>query len=186
VHLATYGGLLAARSINSVLAGEVDEERAFGEFEGRYRREYRVFYEFLSAFYDMQSTEESYFWKARKVTNFNATDMEAFVSLVGGVHSGEQALVGADDMVTGFQKSSGALADAVERTGTMQTASGERMHHLFGTPVVREVMTEMNNIQVRGVQGDVAKEAPLLDDGLVPSPDGLAWAEPAGKLQEAR
>jgi len=186
VHLATYGGLLAARSINSVLSGEIDHERAFGEFEGRYRREYRVFYEFLSAFYDMQSTEESYFWKARKVTNFNASDLEAFVTLVGGVHSGEQALVGADDMATGFRESSGALADAVERTGTMQTASGERMHHLFGTPVVREVMQEMNNIQVRGVQGEVAREAPLLDDGLVPSPDGLAWAEPAAKLEEVR
>ena len=180
VHLATYGGLLAARSINSVLAGEIAEERAFGEFEGRYRREYRVFYEFLSAFYDMQSTEESYFWKARKVTNFNASDLEAFVTLVGGVQSGEQALV------NGFRESSGALAGAVERTGTMQTPSGERMHHLFGTPVVREVMTEMNNIQVRGVQGDVAREAPLLDDGLVPSPDGLGWAETAARLQETR
>ena len=145
-----------------------------------------MFYEFLSAFYDMQSTEESYFWKARKVTNFNASDMEAFVTLVGGVHSGEQALVAADDMVSDFRESSGALAGAVERTGTMQTPSGERMHHLFGTPVVREVMTEMNNIQVRGVQGDVAREAPLLDNGLVPSPDGLGWAEPAAKLEEVR
>jgi halogenation protein CepH len=186
VHLATYGGLLAARSINSVLAGEISEERAFGEFEGRYRREYRVFYEFLSAFYDMQGTEDSYFWKARKVTNLNAGDLEAFVTLVGGVHSGEQALIGADDMVNGFRASSGALAGAVERTGTMQTPSGERMHHLFGTPVVRAVMTEMNHIQVRGVQGDAAREAPLLDDGLVPSPDGLGWAEPAAKLEEAR
>lgn len=177
VHLATYGGLLAARSINSVLAGDVAEDRAFGEFEGRYRREYRVFYEFLSAFYDMQSDEESYFWKARKVTNLNATDMEAFVTLVGGVHSGEPALI------SDFRESSGALADAVERTGTMQTESGERMHHLFGTPVVRDVMTEMNNIQVRGVQGEAAKEAPLLDDGLVPTPDGLAWAEPATSEQ---
>jgi FAD-dependent halogenase len=185
VHLATYAGLLAARSINSVLAGDVTEERAFGEFEGRYRREYRVFYEFLSAFYDMQSNEESYFWKARKVTNFNATDMEAFVSLVGGVHSGEQALT------QSFQESSGALAAAVERTGSMQTESGERMHHLFGTPVVREVMQEMNNIQVRGVQGEAAKELPLLAEGLVPTPDGLSWTDPArlapaGTLQEAR
>ncbi|GIM89166.1 FAD-dependent oxidoreductase [Paractinoplanes toevensis] len=169
VHLATYAGLLAARSINTVLAGDLAEDRVFEEFEGRYRREYRVFYEFLSAFYDMQSNEESYFWKARKVTNFNATDLEAFVSLVGGVHSGEQALV------QNFRESSGALADAVERTGTMQTESGERMHHLFGTPVVREVMQEMNNIQVRGVQGTAARELPLLEDGLVPAADGLSW-----------
>ncbi|MET7425491.1 tryptophan 7-halogenase [Dactylosporangium sp. NPDC005555] len=173
VHLATYSGLLAARSINTVLAGGSSEERVFTEFEGRYRREYRVFYEFLSAFYDMQSTEESYFWKARKVTNFNASDIEAFATLVGGVHSGETALV------DGFRASSEKLADAIEKTGTMQTPSGERMHHLFGTPVVREVMTEMNAIQVRGVQGEAARELPLLEDGLVPSADGLGWAEPA-------
>ncbi|WP_250029480.1 tryptophan 7-halogenase [Paractinoplanes maris] len=183
VHLATYSGLLAARSINSVLAGDVTEDRAFAEFEGRYRREYRVFYEFLSAFYDMQSDESSYFWRARKVTNFNTTDLEAFVSLVGGVHSGEQAL-------TQARKSSGALADAVERTGDMQTESGERMHHLFGTPVVREVMQEMNNIQVRGIRGADAKELPLLDNGLVPGPDGLSWMDPsvtaAPVLEEAK
>jgi halogenation protein CepH len=179
VHLATYAGLLAARSINSVLAGDVTEERAFGEFEGRYRREYRVFYEFLSAFYDMQSNEESYFWKARKVTNFNATDLEAFVSLVGGVHSGEQAFTNADQLVGDFRESCGALADAVERTGSMQTGTGDRMHHLFGTPVVQEVMTEMNNVQVRGVLGEAARELPLLAGGLVPSADGLAWRETA-------
>ncbi|GAA2336158.1 tryptophan 7-halogenase [Dactylosporangium salmoneum] len=171
VHLATYAGLLAARSINTVLDGALPQERVFTEFEGRYRREYRVFYEFLSAFYDMQTTEESYFWKARKVTNLPSTDLEAFVTLVGGVHSGEQAL-------TGLVASSEALAGAVERTGDMQTPSGERMHHLFGTPVVREVMQEMNNIQVRGVQGEQARELPLLEGGLVPSGDGLGWTEP--------
>jgi FAD-dependent halogenase len=177
VHLATYAGLLAARSINTVLAGESTEKRVFAEFEGRYRREYRVFYEFLSAFYDMQSNEESYFWKARKVTNFNATDLEAFVSLVGGVHSGEQAFTNADQLVGEFRESSGALADAVERTGAMDTETGDRMHHLFGTPVVRDVMAEMNNVQVRGVLGEQARELPLLEDGLVPSADGLAWTE---------
>ncbi|SNY74919.1 tryptophan 7-halogenase [Paractinoplanes atraurantiacus] len=179
VHLSTYAGLLAARSINSVLAGDISEDRAFEEFEGRYRREYRVFYEFLSAFYDMQSNEDSYFWKARKVTNLEATDLEAFATLVGGVHSGEQAFTNAGALVEEFQKSSAGLADAVERTGSMQTESGERMHHLFGTPVVREVMTEMNNIQVRGVRGADAFEAPLLEAGLVPSPDGLSWTEEA-------
>ncbi|MER7278468.1 tryptophan 7-halogenase [Dactylosporangium sp. NPDC000244] len=180
VHLATYAGLLAARSINTVLAGDLAEARVFEEFEGRYRREYRVFYEFLSAFYDMQTNEESYFWKARKVTNLDTTDLEAFVTLVAGAHSGERALVRT------FQAASDDLAGAVERTGSMQTTSGERMHHLFGTPVVREVMAEMNNIQVRGVQGEAARELPLLDGGLVPAPDGLSWADPAARPEEAR
>ncbi|GAA1009560.1 FAD-binding protein [Acrocarpospora pleiomorpha] len=165
VHLATYAGLLAARSINSVLAGEIAEDRAFGEFEGRYRREYAVFYEFLSAFYDMQHGEGTYFWNARKVTGMEATDMEAFTTLVGGLHSRELALSSRD------------LADAVERTGTMQTESGERMFHLFGTPVVTDVMQEMNQIQSRGVHGERTPEAPLLPGGLVPTADGLGWAE---------
>jgi FAD-dependent halogenase len=69
VHLATYSALLAARSINSVLAGDVDEARAFGEFERRYRHEYALFYEFLVSFYDMHVDEKSYFWRAKKVLN---------------------------------------------------------------------------------------------------------------------
>lgn len=84
VHLATYGGLLAARSINSVLGGELDEATVMAEFEGRYRREYGVFYVFLTAFYDMRQREESYFWEARKVTAFGETDLEAFATLAGG------------------------------------------------------------------------------------------------------
>ncbi|MEK2492607.1 tryptophan 7-halogenase [Kitasatospora purpeofusca] len=179
VHLATYAGLLSARSINSVLAGELTEQRAFEEFEGRYRREYAVFYEFLSAFYDMQGNEENYFWKAKKVTAFDSSDLEAFVTLVGGVASRERALTGPAELAEQFASSSKSLADAVAATGSMQTESGERMDHLFGAKVVGDVMQEMNEIQRRGVLGTAIKESPLLEGGLVPGPDGLSWAEPA-------
>lgn len=179
VHLATYAGLLAARSINSVLSGGLDERRAFEEFEGRYRREYGVFYEFLSAFYDMQSNENSYFWNAKKVTNFTSTDMEAFVTLVGGVASKETALTNPEALVERFSASSKALNTAAERTGTMQTTSGERMSHLFRAQVVSDVMREMNQIQMRGVLGAQTPESPLLTGGLISSMDGLSWAESA-------
>ncbi|MBW8480958.1 tryptophan 7-halogenase [Actinomadura parmotrematis] len=179
VHLATYAGLLAARAVNSVLGGELDEERAFGEFEGRYRREYKVFYEFLSSFYDMQGNEDGYFWKAKKVTAFDTTAMEAFVTLVGGVASGETALTAPAEMVDRFGASARSLSEAVEATGDMTTASGERMNHLFGVPVVGDVMHEMNEIQRRGVLGSATREAPLLPGGLVPTADGLGWTEPA-------
>ncbi|MFC4054925.1 tryptophan 7-halogenase [Actinomadura syzygii] len=178
VHLATYGGLLAARSINSVLDGSVPEDRAFTEFEGRYRREYGVFYEFLSAFYDMQASEDTYFWKAKKVTLFDASAMEAFVALVGGVASGEAALTDAPALTARFAGSSRALGAAVEATGSMQTESGERMNHLFGVPAVASVMQEMNDIQRRGVLGRATAESPLLRGGLVPSADGLSWTDP--------
>lgn len=95
VHLATYSALLAARSINSVLAGAVDEPTAFREFESRYRLEYGNFYEFLVAFYDLHKDESSYFWKAKKIINHPASELEAFVTLVGGVSSGEEVLVAA-------------------------------------------------------------------------------------------
>ncbi|MDA2806478.1 FAD-dependent oxidoreductase [Nocardiopsis suaedae] len=179
VHLATYAGLLAARSVNGVLSGDLDEARAFGEFEARYRREYAVFYEFLSAFYDMDQQEDSYFWQARKVTGSeNLTSMEAFTTLVGGAFSGERALVDASAVAERFSTSSADLADAVARTGPAQTRSGERMNNLFGAPVVSEVMQEMNSIQRRGVTGPGTGEAPLIEGGLVPSADGLSWSEP--------
>ena len=69
-----------------------DEDTAFREFEQRYRREYGVFYEFLVSFYDMHVDENSYFWSAKKVTDSTSSDLESFVSLVGGVSSGETAL----------------------------------------------------------------------------------------------
>lgn len=85
VHLATYSGLLAARSINTVLGGELDEARCFGEFEARYRREFGLFRDFLVSFYELHTDEESYFWQARKVAGHQGSMREAFVDLVGGV-----------------------------------------------------------------------------------------------------
>ncbi len=96
VHLATYGALLAGRSINSVLDGSLDEVRSLGEFEARYRREYGLFYEFLVSFYDMQRDERSYFWSAKKVSGVAAPEAEAFAKLVGGLVSGDTAIVTAD------------------------------------------------------------------------------------------
>ncbi|MFD9891772.1 tryptophan 7-halogenase [Amycolatopsis sp. NPDC059027] len=91
VHLATYSALLAARSINSVLAGEVAENRCFAEFEARYRREFAVFREFLIAFYRTRTDEGTYFRQARRVTGHHGTDREAFADLVGGMSSGDFA-----------------------------------------------------------------------------------------------
>ena len=98
VHLATYSSLLAARSINSILAGDVEEKAALQEFETRYRREYSVFYEFLVSFYELHRSENSYFWEAKKVTRNSRSELESFVDLVGGVSSGEHALTDADSL----------------------------------------------------------------------------------------
>jgi halogenation protein CepH len=168
VHLATYSGLLAARSINSVLAGDLDEKTALTEFEARYRREYGVYYEFLVAFYEMNVNEESYFWQAKKVTNSEFTDLESFVDLVGGVSSGETALASSQ-----IVEHSAEFAAAVDQMAGGDNAS---MVPLFKSHVVKQVMQEGGQEQMRVILGDDAEpEMPLFPGGLVTSPDGMKW-----------
>ena len=169
VHLATYSGLLAARSINSCLAGTVGEKEAFQEFERRYRREYGVFYEFLVSFYGMQADEQSYFWAAKKITNTPLSELEAFVELVGGLASGDviEATPASvtEELITGAE----ALAAAADDSGT---ASSE----LHAQPVVANAMAESANLQAEVLLG--AEPRPLFPDGLISTPDGLRWAYP--------
>lgn len=168
VHLATYSGLLAARSINSVLAGDLDEKTVLTEFEARYRREYGVYYEFLVAFYEMNVNEESYFWHAKKVTNNRHTELESFVDLVGGVSSGEAALVSSR-----ISERSAEFAAAVDEMAGGDDAS---MVPLFKSQVVRQVMQEGGQEQMRVLLGEDAEpELPLFPGGLVTSPDGMKW-----------
>ena len=89
VHLATYSALLAARSINSTLAGLVPEERCFAEFEARYRREFGLFRDFLRGFYRLEADQRSYFRHAHDVTGHHGDDRTAFLDLVGGVSSSD-------------------------------------------------------------------------------------------------
>jgi halogenation protein CepH len=164
VHLATYGGLLAARSINAVLGGDLAERRAFDEFEGRYRREYGLLERFLTAFYDMHKDERSYFWNAKKVLGGGSMDLESFVTLVGGVASGEAALTG-----------------RVPTTGEPVPADDEELvDYRFAVPGLGALMQEMVDTARRAVTGaGPGTESPLLPGGLVPTPDALSWAEPA-------
>ncbi|MGP3960001.1 tryptophan 7-halogenase [Nonomuraea sp. 3N208] len=171
VHLATYSGLLAARSINSVLSGDLDEKAALTEFEARYRREYGVFYEFLVSFYEMHRDEESYFWQAKKVTRNNHTELESFVDLVGGVSSGEQALTSS---TSGRLRSRSAeFAAAVEEVAASDDGN---MVPMFKSTVVKQVMAEGGQVQMRAMLGqDAEPEVPLFPGGLVASPDGMSW-----------
>jgi halogenation protein CepH len=176
VHLATYGALLAARSINSVLAGMVDEEAAFREFEERYRREYGVFYEFLVSFYDMHVDENSYFWSAKKVTDSTASDLESFVSLVGGVSSGEAALATAS-LAERYKSRAGEFAAAVDQ---VLAKKEQTMVPLMKSTIIKNAMQEGAKEQARVLLGsDIDAETPLFDGGLVASPDGLSWSLPA-------
>ena len=175
VHLATYGALLAARSINSSLAGTLAEDRCFGEFEARYQREYGLFYEFLVSFYDMHQDEQSYFWKARKVTNIGTTELEAFVELVGGLASGDASLAGLDEAGTRLAAASSDIDRAVDR---LSESDGLR-NPLLESKTIRTVFQEGAVLQERGIfGGPLEDEAPLTAGGLVASDDGLTWRSP--------
>ncbi|GHE61900.1 tryptophan 7-halogenase [Streptomyces capitiformicae] len=172
VHLACYGALLAARSINTSLAGTVDEARCFEEFEARYRHEYGLFYEFLMSFYDMHQDERSYFWKARKVTNVRTTELEAFVELVGGLASRDAALAGPTQVGT---RLTAAATDLDEVVGRLPDSDGLR-NPLYEAPTFRQTFREGSVLQERGVfGGPLEEETPLRPGGLVPSDDGLDW-----------
>ena len=162
VHLATYGAMLAARSINSVLGGKVDQDTAFGEFERRYRREFGVYYEFLVAFYDLNVNEDSYFWSARKVTDGTRSDLESFVELIGGVSSSEA-----------YKRRSSEFASAVDQ---LVADNEQSMVPVIRNPIVKNAMQEGAKEQAQVLLGnDAGPQVPLFDGGLIASPDGLSW-----------
>jgi halogenation protein CepH len=177
VHLATYSGLLAARSINTVLAGKVDEQAAFDEFEIRYRREYGVFYEFLMSFYDMHVDENSYFWQAKKVTRNSHGELESFVELVAGMSSTDFELSDAESAALRFKERSTEFANAID---TLLTQKEENMAPLFKSSVVRQAMREGGQVQTRAQLGeDAGADAPVFEGGLVASTDGMFWETPS-------
>jgi halogenation protein CepH len=156
VHLATYSALLAARSINTALraSADPDEKTLFEEYEVRYRQEYARFHDFLVAFYDMHSDEQSYFWKAKKVTGNTASEMQSFVDLVGGGSSDERALVDVGSYLGRPEREIDELAWSVAQAGA--------------------------SIQVQAATGGVADEQePVRPGGLVPSRDGMHWSLPS-------
>lgn len=173
VHLSTYSALMAARSINTGLRGDLDETRCFEEFEARYRREYALFHDFLVAFYDMHQDEQSYFWNAKKVTNNTASEFESFVELVGGGASNEAALVDAGTYLQRRQAAFRELSDVVDGP---DGAFGED-RPLFKASLVRSVLKEGARIQVQAALGEnVDERVPMREGGLVASVDGMHWS----------
>jgi FAD-dependent halogenase len=171
VHLSTYSALLAARSINTVLAGIAGEQRCFGEFETRYRREFGIFRDFLVAFYQLHADEESYFWQARKITNHDGASQEAFVDLIGGVSASDFARSQPAGTVLTATR---GLADALASSA----AAGDG-REMFSTELVSGVLQQGARLQMHGLLGDAAgQEPPMFEGGLGVSPDGRRWAIP--------
>jgi halogenation protein CepH len=164
VHLATYSALLAARSINTCLSGDLDEESCFREFERRYRREYGNFYQFLLAFYDMHQDKESYFWTARKVLNTEEQGNDAFIRLVGGWGTTAEPLYAKADEFFAEREGIGEMFQKWVNKESVQTS------------FLKDLQTEVIQVQNQALIGQRRqKEAPLFEGGLVPSTDGFHW-----------
>jgi halogenation protein CepH len=185
VHLATYGALLAARSINTCLAGELDEARCFEEFELRYRREYGNFYQFLLGFYDMHQDEESYFWKARDVLRSEESTNEAFVRLVSGVSTTREPVFRSSEEVFAAQTDIWTSRDKFIEQWR------EHKHDEAKQPMLQEMLVgfadRVSEVlfppDARARTLNVFKSGPgnsrqLFDGGLVPSDDELHWRAP--------
>lgn len=168
VHLATYGALLAARSINSCLGGELAEETAFAEFESRYRHEYSLFYKFLISFYDMHRDEGSYFWSAKKLTEVDAAETAAFAELVGGLASGDSGMFTPADVRTELRTAAADLGRSVEELAV----AADGTNPLYSSRVVGETFQEGRNLQDEALHGPAADHR---GSGLVVSKDGLSW-----------
>lgn len=181
VHLATYSALLAARSINSCLAGQLEEQRAFEEFEIRYRREYGLFFEYLTSLYDMNFDQESFFWAARSTLKTEERGNEAFIRLLAGQASADPGISVAEDFFDSRQGSGAALEHIMnpsEGSGQLDTSVG-------GAKQVAGLLPELDR-EAQGLQmlarfgEDRPPEKPFRPGGLITSPDGMYWQEQRG------
>lgn len=178
VHLATYSALLAARSINSCLAGSVDERRAFEEFELRYRREYGLFYDYLTSLYDMNSDQESFFWAARSTLKTEERGNEAFIRLLAGEASADPGISVAEDFFDARQGTGAALEQIMNPTAGIppleQNTDGAKQ--ISG--LLPDLDREAQGLQMLATFGaDRPPEKPFRPGGLITSRDGMYWQE---------
>jgi halogenation protein CepH len=183
VHLATYSAVLAARSMNTLLKGQLEEHAVFDEFERRYRREFGNFYQYLVAFYDMHRDETSYFWAARKILNSKERDNEAFVRLVAGLSqddeplfSGQSFLDAREGLGDWFYGVAARQSEGLDVTGTPSTFDKSRFDP---DKFMEGFNAEIMQLQMQAQLGARRpKESPLVAGGLVPTEDGLHWRQP--------
>jgi halogenation protein CepH len=174
VHLATYSALLAARSINSSLNGDFSEAKCFEEYEARYRHEYSLFHDFLVAFYDMHQDESSYFWSAKKVMSSSAPGLESFVELVGGGASREGGVINAASYIEQRESKFREFSELADQPAGEDGTDRD----LFDSSLVQAVLEEGAKIQVHAALGNsIDDDGPIRDVGLVPSADGMHWAD---------
>jgi halogenation protein CepH len=161
VHLATYSAMLAARTVATILAGDVEEPACLQEFEFRYRREYQVWYDFLLSFFDMEQDWESYFWAARSLLKTSERANDAFVRLLANGRTTSAEFFGER---TGIGKAVadllGGAADSIEQrhdAGAFEQLPSVELHRL----------------------GRSDDSRALRSAGLIVARGGLRWVRPS-------
>jgi halogenation protein CepH len=174
VHLATYSGLLAARTINTRLRDNLTDALCFDEFEMRYRREFSHFHDFLVAFYDVHQEQYSYFWEARKITGALGIPIHAFIDLVAGIGgSGERLYSSSGEIKKERQPSGKTLFPNAFNESPSENDRKERARFLS------HLLREPAQVQLQAILGEERpSEQPLFPGGLVASRDGLHWSRP--------
>ena len=191
VHLATYGGLLVARAVNTCLrnGAGISEAVAFDEFERRYRREFALFYRFLAGFYEMHHDETSYFWQAHKLLQEDSVDTspqarESFIQLAAGLaDSGEPLFQGGEAFVDSLRN---AVKVTEHRIVDSRGASLSDAEQQIVDDQRSQLYREQNEIWeiASSKEGKLGPEeghrrtTPIFHAGLIPTADGLAWQVP--------
>jgi halogenation protein CepH len=174
VHLTTYAALLAARTVNTVLRGDLDEDTCLAEFESRYRSEYAAFYDFLVGFYDMLQDTTSYFWSARKVLGTNEEDHSAFVRLVaGGATTAQDFFQMSGAKREFFRDYVTSRSRAEDPEQFFKRYSDKKFDARAFTRNLRRARAEVMAQALQGQERPV--EGMTRDGGLVPSRDGFHW-----------
>ncbi len=178
VHLATYAALLAARSINTCLEADIDEARAFGEFQHRYLLEFQNIYDFLLVIYDMNQDSKSYFWEARRILNTAEADNEAFVRLVAGFGtSGQDFFARRAGLGTQVEARMPRHFYSPRSNAPRPTRAGGGNYGDYLEDQMRRNAFGAEKLSL--ATGVPFAHAPVRAGGLIVSTDGLSWVEPA-------
>ena len=121
VHLATYGALLAARSIEAVLRGRLPESLAMDEYESRARQEYALFYAGVGSLYDMTRPRTEYIDRLRSLlrrSNGVLIESGQIGDATGGLNAGRAPPKGSDP-----------VSDAARNRRTMQAFNRRQLLH---------------------------------------------------------
>ncbi|WP_062991035.1 MULTISPECIES: NAD(P)/FAD-dependent oxidoreductase [Nocardia] len=119
VHLATYGGLVAAAAIATALRGEMSETDAMAFYEHTARRAYSRFLVLVSRMYEQYIGSDEYFAHADKLTEAHEGDTPevSFTRIMAGLTdvdetSGEQGRTPTDTIASALTETEKLHADS--------------------------------------------------------------------------